>query len=145
MRDETHMADGREVARVEVAVPIAEQPVPLLPVGLGDRGEKEWYQLWEYGRWLHPQEDYHWVEMLARAYDEIELYRKTIAEDGLISYDVNGKVQANPLIAEVRKAESVIMKCLSQLGFSPTDRARLGIAEVKRQTGLAKLQKANQQ
>jgi hypothetical protein len=41
----------------------------------------------------------------------------------------------------VRDAEATIRKCLSLLGFSPSDRARLGIAEIQRQTGLMELQK----
>lgn len=33
-------------------------------------------------------------------------------------------------------AEALIRKCLSVLGISPTDRARLGLAEVKKETAL---------
>jgi phage terminase small subunit len=45
-----------------------------------------------------------------------------------------GQTIAHPLITEIRKCEDTIRKCLSVLGFSPADRARLGLAEAKAQT-----------
>jgi phage terminase small subunit len=51
---------------------------------------------------------------------------------------------ANPLLREIRDAESVIRKCLSMIGFSPTDRAKLGLAEIKVQAGIADLQSKTQ-
>jgi P27 family predicted phage terminase small subunit len=89
---------------------------------------------------LHPAEDYHWIEMISRAYDDIAQFREEIEKTGLIVKGYAGQMTANPLLREIREAESVIRKCLSQIGFSPTDRARLGLAEVKRQTGMADLQ-----
>jgi phage terminase small subunit len=43
---------------------------------------------------------------------------------------------AHPLIAEMRKNDQLIQKCLSILGFSPTDRARLTITETQAQNAL---------
>jgi hypothetical protein len=43
------------------------------------------------------------------------------------------------LVAEIRKCEETIRKCLSILGISPTDRARLGLAEVKKRNGTARV------
>jgi hypothetical protein len=43
----------------------------------------------------------------------------------------------------LRQLDSQIMQGLSLLGFSPTDRSRLGIAEVKRMSKLEEL-RANQ-
>lgn len=121
--------------------------IPPAPTDLGERGELEWYRIWEAGIvWLHPNEDYHWIVQIAYAYDDIEEFRKEIAATGLI---VKGYTKdmlvANPLIKEVRQLEGVIRKCLSQIGFSPTDRARLGIQEVKLQSGLQDLQNKTRQ
>jgi P27 family predicted phage terminase small subunit len=79
--------------------------------------------------------------MIAHAYDDIEAFRAEIAKIGLIVKGYAGQKTANPLLREVRDAEATIRKCLSLLGFSPSDRARLGIAEIQRQTGLMELQK----
>jgi P27 family predicted phage terminase small subunit len=128
-----------EVASAEL-VPISTQMLPELPSDLGARGELEWYKMWEFGTWLRPQEDYRWLEMICRSYDDINTFRAQILKDGLVIKGYAGQAVAHPLIAEVRSAERTIQKCLSVLGFSPTDRARLGLAEIKRKTGLADLQ-----
>lgn len=115
--------------------------VPDPPEGLGERGASEWGKIWAAGRiWLHPAEDYHWVEMISRAYDDIAEFRTEIEKTGLIVKGYAGQMTANPLLREIREAESAIRKCLSMLGFSPSDRARLGLAEIKRQSGIADLQ-----
>ena len=132
-------SDGVRFPHTEI---VAYDPatVPDIPEGLGTRGTIEWNKLWQSGPWLHPQEDFRWVEMIARAYDEIEIYRARVQHDGLITMGYAGQTVAHPLIKEIRECEKVVQKCLSVLGFSPTDRARLGLAELKRQTNLAKLQ-----
>jgi P27 family predicted phage terminase small subunit len=104
---------------------------PEAPRGIGARGELEWRKIWETGFWLSPDQDYHWVEMISRAYDDIDVFRERIVDDGLIQKGSLGQPVAHPLIAEIRKCEATIRQCLSVLGFSPTDRARLGIMEAE--------------
>jgi P27 family predicted phage terminase small subunit len=119
---------------------VAVTPDP--PDGLGPRGVEEWHKVWTAGRiWLHPDQDYHWVEMVSRAYDDITAFREEIDKTGLIVKGYAGHMAANPLLREIRDAEAVIRKCLSTIGFSPTDRARLGLAEIERQSKMAGLQK----
>lgn len=135
-RNLTTKADGRPMPEIQGTI-VKTVTVPDIPSGLGVRGEREWVNLWTAGSsWLAPQQDYPWVEMIARAWDEIEAFREKIDEDGLIQTGSMGQVIAHPLIAEIRRAESVIMKALSTLGFSPSDRARLGLAEIKAQSKL---------
>jgi len=116
--------------------------IPAAPDGLRERGLREWDKIWEAGIiWLHPAEDYHWVEQIARAYDDLEAFRDEVNKTGLVVKGyVKGMVVANPLLKEMRMLEATIRKCLSQLGFSPADRARLGLVEVKTRTGIADLQ-----
>lgn len=134
-RDATHKADGRELAVPQYTI-IKRVDAPPMPEGLAQHGELEWEKIWASGPWLNPEQDYPWVEMVARAYDEIDEYRKRIEQDGLVVKGYAGQAAAHPLIAEIRKCEQTIMKCLSILGYSPTDRARLGMAEVKKETAL---------
>lgn len=134
---EMERAGHRQHAEVVEYTPVkAELVVP----DLGERGLTEWEKIWRAGVWLHPSEDYHLVEMVCHAYDDLEEFREAVREQGLIAKGYAGQVVANPLIKEMRACEATIRKCLSMLGFSPTDRARLGLAELKRQTGLAELQ-----
>jgi P27 family predicted phage terminase small subunit len=120
---------------------VVRLPPPPAPLDLKERGQTEWDKIWSAGEvWLHPNEDYHWVEQIAHAYDDIDAFRDEIKRTGLIIKGYAGQQVANPLLKEIRDAENVIRKCLSILGFSPTDRARLGLAEIKVQSGLAELQ-----
>lgn len=114
-----------------------DDQAPPMPRGLKRRGRLEWQKLWKAGFWLNPTQDYHWCEMIVRAYDDIEQFRKRITADGLVQKGSLGQPVAHPLIAEIRKAEATIRQCLSVLGFSPTDRARLGIMEAKAQREIA--------
>lgn len=133
----------REMERY--ASPLAVRgAVPPAPVGLQERGEVEWHKIWTAGHWLHGAEDYHLVEMIAKAYDEITQYEEEIARVGLIVRGYNGQQTANPLIKEMRSAQQLILTCLSKLGFSPTDRARLGLAEAKARSALSDLQSKTQ-
>lgn len=136
-RDANHKADGREIARMDVSSP--DRTVPAPPEFIKGRGLEEWANVWTAGFWLKRDQDYHWVEMIAQAYSDIEQFREKVIGDGLIATGYNGQVVAHPLIAEIRKAEAVIQKCLQVLGFSPTDRARLAITEAKAQNELQKM------
>jgi P27 family predicted phage terminase small subunit len=129
-RDATHKADGREIVPAQYKLAAATE-IPVAPDMLMDRGQSEWEKIWSAGYWLSPDQDYHWVAIIATAYDEIEMYRAVIADEGLTAVGIRGTTIAHPLIAEIRKAQQVIMKALSQLGFSPSDRARLSLAEVQ--------------
>jgi hypothetical protein len=61
---------------------------------------------------------------------------RTIRQRGLVVTGYAGQVVAHPLVVEIGKCEETIRKCLSVLGISPIDRARLGLAEVKEETAL---------
>lgn len=129
-------AGGRRLPAVREHI-VKTVVVPEAPTGLGERGSAEWVKIWTAGSsWLAPTQDYPWIEMIARAYDEIETYRARVESDGLIQTGSMGQVIAHPLIGEIRRAEASIQKCLSTLGFSPSDRARLGLAEIKAQSKL---------
>jgi P27 family predicted phage terminase small subunit len=125
---------GRRSKRGVVDVP-AGQPVvviPRRPVGLGQRGAREWGLVWAAGAaWLNAGQDYPWVEQVARAWDDIAAYRKLIRKEGLVQTGSQGQPVAHPLIAETRKCEDTIRKCLAEIGFSPAARHRLALAQVK--------------
>jgi P27 family predicted phage terminase small subunit len=137
-RDATHKADGRPLVIREYQ-PKSRAVLPTRPRNLGPRGRKEWLKVWTAGHWLHDDQDYAWVEQIVRAYDDIDVFRVRIEADGLVVKGSLGQPVAHPLVAEIRKCEATIRTCLSILGFSPTDRARLGLAEAKAQSALQDL------
>lgn len=139
--DPQHKANGTLVPRAPAAVRGRGDAAPEPPEGLGARGEIEWNKIWSQGFWMQPEADYHWVLMIAQTYDEITAFREQIAIDGMtVQGYKNDMVVAHPLIKEVRAAQSLIIKCLSVLGFSPSDRARLNIQEAQARSALLDLQ-----
>ena len=114
--------------------------VPRRPVGLADRGAREWVKIWTAGAsWLQPDRDYHWIEQIVRAYDEMAAYRRQVRKDGIVQKGSQGQPVSHPLIAEVRRLEERIDKNLSELGLSPAAAARLGLAAVKTASKLDEL------
>lgn len=131
---------GRDIVATNVNA-LERKPPPPMPEGLGDRGEVEWHKIWQAGRWLWPDQDYAWVEQVSRAYDDLDQFRKKITAEGLMIPGQRNTMVVNPLIAEVRHAEDTIRRCLSILGFSPTDRARLKLTEIQGESAYQKLQR----
>lgn len=123
---------GREIEVRDVSG-IARLEPPPPPPSLGARGSEEWQKIWEAGPWLWPNADYAWVEQVAKAYDELEGFEAEIAVMGLTVEGYNGQTVANPLIREKRALQDLIRKCLSELGFSPSARARLHLTDLKSQ------------
>src|SRR5215469_9872521 len=79
------------------------QTLPGAPEGLEERGTLEWEKIWTAGRqWLHREEDYHWVEQIAFAYDAIDEMRRSVKAKGLYVKGYNGQAAANPLLKEIR-------------------------------------------
>lgn len=123
-----------------VAVRAAGLEIPRRPVGLADRGRREWVKIWSAGAgWLQPERDYHWIEQVVRAYDEIAAYRRQIRADGVVQKGSQGQPVSHPLITEVRKLEERIGKNLSELGLSPLAAQRLGLAAAKTASKLDEL------
>ena len=129
---------GRDLEVIDVSGMVAPNAPPA-PEGLAERGTQEWLKIWSAGKWLWPDQDYAWVEQAARAYDDLAEYRRVVADEGLTVEGYAGQTTAHPLISEMRKCEDTIRKCLSVLGFSPTDRARLKLTELKGASELQKL------
>jgi P27 family predicted phage terminase small subunit len=140
--DPQHKANGSLVPRAPNQIRRQGDPAPPAPEGLGARGSVEWNRIWQHGSWLQPDADYHWVAIICRAYDDLVAFRETVDAEGLTVTGYNGQTVAHPLIKEGRVCEQQIMKALSVLGFSPTDRARLGIQEATARKAIADLQNA---
>lgn len=135
--------NGKTLGKRDLVInDVSEMPaldVPPPPDGLRERGSVEWQKIWSAGRWLWESQDYAWVEQCCRAYDDLDVFRAQVQIDGLTVEGYNGQMTAHPLIREMRACEETIRKCLSQLGFSPTDRARLKLTELRGASELQRL------
>lgn len=106
----------------------AETPEPLRPLGV--EGRKMWDRVWTSGgAWVSPGTDIELVQMVCEAMDERTLLRVQV----LRGSDWRERVA-------LRHLERSINSMLSQLGFNPTDRTRMGVGEVQKKSRLEALQ-----
>lgn len=109
-------------------------PLPLRE--LGDSGKRLWDNAWQLGRnWISDRSDYELLIMTCEQLDE---------RDSLRAYVISN-MEAWHERAGLRVLERDIASNLSTLGFTPTDRMKLGLAEVKTVSKLDELmaRKAN--
>jgi hypothetical protein len=113
-----------EMILLPAAIGIPEPSRPLLKYG-----EEMWDRIWNMGNsWISPTTDIELVLMTAEMVDE--------------RWNLRVKVMGSDdpkLRRGLRELDKLIVSNLSLLGFSPTDRMRLGVAEVKKQSKLEEL------
>ena len=107
---------------------------PKAPV-LNDDGMALWSHLWSVGKgFLSPERDYMTVRMLCEAHDEHEAIRKALASNEVPRFYVtaNGQIVTHPMVTQLSALRTQMTSWFSALGgFTPADRARLGLAEVR--------------
>lgn len=149
---EVHRRNGNP-SRRNLPEPIVTLPAavvaPKPPPGLGRAGKSLWESVWQYAQaWISPTLDIGTVEMAVLTRDFIEECRAQIKKDGLTHNEPivtpTGEVAgmrpvSHPLIREQRAAEKQLERWLSVLALTPTDRARLGLAQVQQQSVLERL------
>jgi hypothetical protein len=99
-------------------------PEPVRP--LGQAGLAFWSRVWSVGfAWISPHTDVELLQMVCEQIDERQGLRVKVLREG----DWRDRTALRALDAQV-------LDCLSLLGFTPVDRARLGFVEVKIQNEL---------
>lgn len=115
-----------EIELIPQASDIPEPPRPLL-----EPGKKLWDRVWGAGiGWISPETDIELLLMTCEMVDE--------------RWNLRIKVMQTDNMQMARRLDNlsrIIASNLSMLGFTPSDRARLGLAEVARRSRLAELQK----
>jgi hypothetical protein len=99
-------------------------PEPHRP--LGSAGRQFWERVWNVGfTWISPQMDVELLQIVSEQIDERAALRVKVLREG----DWRDR-------SALRALDSQVLDCLSLLGFTPVDRARLGFVEVKIQNEL---------
>ena len=117
---------------------------PKVPATLQQPGTDLWFQTWEAGRqWLAPQADYTTIQLLCEAFDEYVSIRNQFltGEAERIYVTSNGSYVTHPYIGQMKDLRVQMTSWLASLGFTPSDRARLGLAEVRVRDELDELQR----
>lgn len=127
--------------RVSIVGPTTDSPhlpsygsTPEPPDGLFDDGLALWNHVWDAGRtWLSPDSDRTIVELLCFAQDEAENIRRGMWEGKFSRFyeTANGQMVTHPLVNQLKDLRTQMTSWLAAIGFSPSDRARLGLAEVR--------------
>jgi len=117
-----------------ITLPMAnETPIPPRP--LGAEGLKLWNRIWDSGKtWISPNTDIELVTILCESMDERTQLRLAV----LRGTDWRDRVA-------LRSLEAQLVSILSTLGLNPTQRGRLGVAEVKARGALEDLLSKRQQ
>jgi hypothetical protein len=101
---------------------------PATPSTLEARGRDFWDTVWA-TNWVSQRSDYHLVLITAETIDERERVKEALAEDP----------RDRRLRMTLRELDKQLISSLSLLGYTPSDRSRLGVAEVKTESKLEEL------
>ena len=131
-----------------VALPPALK-IPRAPKSLSPAAKRMFREIWKTAHeWLTPALDAPTVIQVCRIYEQIEAFQEsidkygTVVEEPIVSPKgevVGYALKPNPAYKMMRQAEVNLRSLLSELGFTPTARARLGLAEVRTQSKLEEL------
>lgn len=120
---------GKKLATRSISLePIKDIPIPTRQ--LFEAGSELWNRVWSMGQvWISPQTDIELLLMTCELIDERVRLRTEVW---------NGVGDWHDRKA-LRELEKNIVNNLSLLGFTPTDRSRMGVAEVKAKSKLEEL------
>ena len=128
----------RPLPEPRTVVPALET-APKPPRGLKAAGRDLWKQVWDYGSgWLAPS-DAPIVGLVCSLVDERAQWAALVAKGPKIYTTKTGVRRAHPAAAEVRAIDRQLIMALSLMGFTPSDRSRLGLSEVRKISALADL------
>ena len=106
-----------------------EEETPEPPAQLKAKGRELWSSVFENGSWLWQGVDRHLVELTAELMDERREVRALTDQ----------QPENNRLRAALRQLDKQLISNLSLLGFTPSDRSRLGLVQVKTRSKLQEL------
>ena len=105
--------------QVIVAEQVTSSLEPLRP--LGRMGREAWDRIWDAGAyWVSGSTDVQIVQMLCECEDERSVLRHKVLSEN----DWHDRVG-------LRNLEGLILSMYSMLGFSPVDRGKMGVGEVR--------------
>jgi len=108
--------------------------VPEVPASLREVGKTYWQVLWTGGRrHLSELHDAPLMGRLCHNFDTISDLEIWLGSDVTKRWytSPNGQVVTHPAVKQIEQMDAQNTAWLSLLGFTPSDRARLGLAEIR--------------
>jgi P27 family predicted phage terminase small subunit len=139
---ESHRARGNPGHKKMSAAPTPETAVvvveashtPLAPEWCTDYGADVWRRVWFAGRrHLSEQHDMLMVELLVEKLQLLKRLRDWLGDDVTRRWytTANGQTVTHPAVKQIEQADAQITGWLQLLGFTVSDRARLGLFEIR--------------
>ena len=100
------------------------------PEHLGEVGAKLWSEILDMAPWIANTDSKGLLELCEKMELKKEIQAKLKPAEYLL-YTDKGYAYQNPLFGMLTTVQADIMKNLSLLGLTPSDRSKLGVAEVK--------------
>jgi P27 family predicted phage terminase small subunit len=121
----------RSIPQSDSTIALDPLDVKSIPDSLQETGREFWLRSVEVASdWLSGS-DARLLQLTAEALDRRHNILKTLDEEGWTVKTDKGYPYKHPLAGLLVDLEKQIGQWLAQLGFNPTDRSRLGVAEVK--------------
>ena len=111
-----------------------------VPAQFGPAGSEMWATITEFAATWLAESDRQLVLMCCEAADRRAELMASIQDAGSVFYTDKGYAYANPAVGMLQSLEKQLTSWLSLLGLTPSDRSRLGLAEVKAQSKMAELE-----
>ena len=114
------------------------------PAHLSEQSQQLWHKLRAEAFWISNTDESN-LQFLCEKLDRRNEIIVKLAASDFVLYTDKGYAYANPLVGMLSTIEVEITKLFSLLGLTPTDRTRLGVAEVKARSALDDLIAKRQQ
>ena len=129
----------------KLATVTALQPATAFaPAHLSEQSQQLWHKLRAEAFWISNTDESN-LQFLCEKLDRRNEIIVKLAASDFVLYTDKGYAYANPLVGMLSTIEVEITKLFSLLGLTPTDRTRLGVAEVKARSALDDLMAKRQQ
>ena len=120
--------------KVIVLPQISSEP----PAHLSKAQKTKWIELRKLAPWIAVTDEPLLTSLVEKMSRQKEL-QKQMKTSQFVLYTDKGYAYANPLFGMLSTIETEIFKLLCQLGLTPVDRSKMGVAEVKARTKLEEI------
>lgn len=108
------------------------------PAHLSKVQKAKWSELRKLAPWIAVTDEHLLTSLVEKMTRQKEL-AKEMKKSAFVLYTDKGYAYANPLFGMLSTIETEIFKLLCQLGLTPVDRSKMGVAEVKARTKLEEI------